>query len=111
MGNPLLWLLCMSLLKLPGGWHLCILPPQVFHFHLRLLRFDYIIPHVPAKSLYTADSLSLSCAPLPHSESDCDEAASIEERIIQDISQLPASKDYLKYHSQAQAYDILHMQL
>ena len=101
----------MSLLKLPGGWHLCNLPPQVFHFHLRLLRFDYIIRHVPAKSLYTADLLSLSCAPLPHSESDCDEAASIEEQIIQDISQLPASKNLLKCYSQTQADDILRMQL
>ena len=73
------------------------------------MRFDYIVCHVPGKSLYAADTLS--CAPLPHSESDCEEAASIEEQVIEDISQLPASKDYLKRYSQAQADDALCMQL
>ena len=81
------------------------LPPRVLRFHLRLMRFDYTVYHVPGKSLYTADTLSR--APLPHSESDCEEAASIEEQIIEEISQLPASKDYLKRYSQAQADDAL----
>ena len=73
------------------------------------MRFDYTVYHVPGKSLYTADTLSH--APLPHSESDCGEAASIEEQIIEDISQLPANKDYLKCYSQAQADDALCTQL
>ena len=32
------------------------LPPRVVRFRLRLMRFDYIIKHVPGKSLHTADT-------------------------------------------------------
>ena len=93
------------LVPLLNSKNLDTLPPRVLRFHLRLMRFDYTVYHVPGKSLYTADTLSR--APLPHSESNCEEAASIEEQIIEEISQLPASKDYLKRYSQAQADDIL----
>ena len=37
--------------------HLHKLPPRVLRFRLRLMRFDYVIEHVPGKSLHTADAL------------------------------------------------------
>ena len=85
------------------------LPPRILRFRLRLMRFDYTVSHVPGKSLYTADTLSR--APLPHSERDYNNAASIEEQVLQVISQLPASKDYLQLYRQAQASDALCTQL
>ena len=39
------------------------LPPRVLRFRLRLARYDYVVHHVPGKSLYSADALSR--APLP----------------------------------------------
>ena len=60
------------------------------------MRFGYTVHHVSGKSLYTADTLS--CAPLPHSERDCNNAAFIEEQVLQVISYLPASKDYLQLY-------------
>ena len=36
--------------------HLDKLPPRVLRF-LRLMRFDYVIKHVPGKSLHSADAL------------------------------------------------------
>jgi len=85
------------------------LPPSVLRFRLRLMDFNYAMRHVPGKSLYTVDMLS--CAPLPHSESDCHNVASTEEQVLEVISQLPASKDSLKLYSQAQASDTLCTQL
>ena len=85
------------------------LPPRILRFRLRLMRFDYTVSHVPGKSLYTADTLSR--APLPHSERDYNNAASVEEQVLQVISQLPASKDYLQLYRQAQASDALCTQL
>lgn len=32
--------------------------PQIFRFHLRLAKYDYIAQHVPGKLLYVADVLS-----------------------------------------------------
>ena len=60
------------------------------------MRFDYTVRHVPGKSLYTADTLSQ--APLPHSEGDYHNAASIEEQVLEVISQLLASKDVIAKH-------------
>ena len=37
--------------------HLDKLPPRVLRFCLQLMRFDYVIKHVPGKSLHTADAL------------------------------------------------------
>ena len=36
------------------------LPIRVQRFHLRMIRFDYIITHVPGKQLQIADALSRS---------------------------------------------------
>ena len=38
------------------------LPPRIQRMRMRLMRFSYIINHVPGKELYTADTLS--CAPV-----------------------------------------------
>jgi len=65
------------------------LPPRVLRFHLRLMRFDYVIKHVPGKSLHTADALSR--APLKHTM-DSDEQAQVEEiefHVSEVISALP----------------------
>ena len=34
------------------------LPARALRFHMRLMRFDYVIKHVQGKSLLTADALS-----------------------------------------------------
>ena len=81
------------------------LPPCILRFHLRLMRFDYTVCHVPGKSLYTADTLSR--APLPHSARDCCNADFIEEQVLEVISQLPASKEYLQLYKQTQAKDAI----
>ena len=73
------------------------------------MRFDYTVFHVSGKSLHTAGALSR--APLPHSENDFHNAASVEEQVLEIISQLPASKDYLKLYSQTQASDPVCCQL
>ena len=57
--------------------HLDSLPPRVVRFRLRLMRFDYIIKHVPGKSLHTADTLSR--APLKIT-ADSDELLEIRTR-------------------------------
>ena len=46
------------LLPLLSSKNLEDLPIRVQHLHLRLMRFDYIIVHIPGKSLCTADALS-----------------------------------------------------
>ena len=85
------------------------LPPRILCFRLRLMRFDYVVHHVPGKSLYTADTLSR--APLSHSKSDCHSAGFIEEHVIAVVSHLPASKDYLQLYKQTQASDPVCSQL
>ena len=56
--------------------HLDKLPPRVLRFLLRLMRFDYIIKHIPGKSLHTADGLSQ--APLEYTV-DSDKLMEIQE--------------------------------
>ena len=46
------------LVPLQSHQHLDKLPPRVLRFHLRLTRFDYVIKHVPGKSLHTVTSPS-----------------------------------------------------
>ena len=38
------------------------LPPHIVCFHLRFVKFDYTVYHVPGKQLFTADALSSSCS-------------------------------------------------
>ena len=71
------------------------------------MRFDYVIKHVPGKSLHTADALSR--APLKHTM-DSDEQAQVEEiefHVSEVISALPVSSTRLTAFSQAQAEDSL----
>ena len=56
--------------------HLDKLPARVLRFCLQLMRFDYIIKHVPGKSLHTADALSQ--APLEYTV-DSDKLMEIQE--------------------------------
>jgi len=46
------------LVPLLGKKSLDSLPPQELRFHLRLMRFECTITHVPGKELYTPDTLS-----------------------------------------------------
>ena len=81
------------------------LPPRVVRFRLRLMRFDYIIKHVPGKSLHTADTLSR--APLKHPV-DCNEQLEIQDveyHIATVIATLPVSRTKLNTIAQAQATD------
>ena len=81
------------------------LPPRVVRFRLRLMRFDYIIKHVPGKSLHTADTLSR--APLKHPV-DCNEQLEIQDveyHIATFIATLPISRTKLNTITQAQATD------
>ena len=64
------------LVPLLSHQHLDKLPPRVLRFRLRLMRFDYVIKHVPGKSLHTADTLSR--APLEYTV-DSDELMEIQE--------------------------------
>ena len=57
------------LVPLLNSKYLDSLPPRILRFHLRLMRFDYTISHVPEKLLYTADTLYH--APTGTSDSDC----------------------------------------
>ena len=85
--------------------HLDSLPPRVVRFRLRLMRFDYIIKHVPGKSLHTADTLSR--APLKVT-ADSDELLEIQEvefYISTVISTLPVSDTRLSTIAEAQAND------
>ena len=85
--------------------HLDKLPPRVLRFCLRLMRFDYVIKHVPGKSLHTADALWQ--APLEYTV-DSDELMEIEEiecHIPTVVDTLPVSSTRLTAITQAQADD------
>ena len=69
------------------------------------MRFDYVIKHVPGKSLHTADALSQ--APLAHTV-DSDESMEIQEiecHISTVVDTLPVSSIRLTAITQAQAND------
>ena len=69
------------------------------------MRFDYIIKHVPDKSLHTTDTLSR--APLKH-PADCNEQLEIQDveyHIETVIATLPVSRTKLNTIAQAQATD------
>ena len=85
--------------------HLDILPPRVIRFRLRPMRFDYVIKHVPDKSLHTADVLSQ--APLEYTV-DSDELMEIQEiecHISTVVDTLPVSSTRLTAITQDQAND------
>ena len=93
------------LVPLLSHQHLDKLPPRVQRFLLLLMRFDYIIKHVPGKSLHTADALSQ--APLEYTV-DSDELMKIQEiecHIPTVVDTLPVSSKRLTAITQAQAND------
>ena len=69
--------------------HLDSLPPRVLCFHLRLMRFDFIIIHVPGKSLHIVDALSR--APLKSMVDHTSDVEDIELYITAVVSAIPAS--------------------
>lgn len=83
------------LVSLLGGKALDDLPPRIQRFRMRLLRYDYIVKHVPGKSLWTADTLSR--APLRSKQTHTDTNLLENTNIYVDsvISNLPVSGDYL----------------
>ena len=93
------------LVPLLSHQHLDKLPPRVLRFRLQLMRFDYVIKHVPGKSLHTADALSR--APLEYTV-DSDELMEIQEiecHISTVVDTLPVSSTRLTAIIQAQAND------
>ena len=89
------------LVPILGSKSLDTLPPQVLHFCICLMRFQYSINYVPGKTLYMADTLSR--APLDVSAT---EMTSDTERFIQSvIVALPATKDNLDSYCIAQRED------
>ena len=82
-----------------------MLPPRVLRFRLRLMQFQYVIQHVPGKTLYTADTLSR--APLKEIP-DTNNSTFLQEieQFVQEITAaFPASPDRLDSYSKAQAED------
>ena len=73
--------------------HLDNLPPRILRFHLRLMRFDYQIVHVPGKYLYTADTLSRAPLPTDSNDESCKQQEEVEHFIQSVVSHLPASKE------------------
>ena len=93
------------LVPLLSHQHLDKLPPRVLQFHLRLMRFDYVIKHVPGKSLHTADTLSQ--APLEYTVDNDElmEKQEIECHISAVVNILSVSSTRLTAITQAQAND------
>ena len=75
-GRPTLEMDYKPVVPLLSHQHLDKLPPRVLRFCLRLMRFDYVIKHVPGKSLHTADALWQ--APFEYTV-DSDELMEIQE--------------------------------
>ena len=89
------------LVPILGRKSLDILPPRVLRFRLHLMQFQYVIQHVPGKTLYTADTLSR--APLeeiPDANSSTF-SQEIEQFVHQITAAFPASPDCLDSYSKA----------
>ena len=83
------------LVSLLGGKALDDLPPRIQRFRMRLMRYDYVVNHVPGKSLWTADTLSR--APLKATRAHTDTSLLEDTNIYVDsvISNIPVGGDYL----------------
>ncbi|KAJ8332638.1 hypothetical protein SKAU_G00424270 [Synaphobranchus kaupii] len=83
------------LVSLLGGQALDSLPPRIQRFRMRLMRYSYIITHVPGKTLTTADTLSR--APLKQGGATAGDGLMEETNIYVDsvMENLPASDAYL----------------
>ena len=72
-----------------------VLPVRVQRFHLRLMRFNFTVSHVPGKNLVVADTLSR--APVSSGVTDDEEfQQEVEAYINLTVQQLPASEHRLK---------------
>ncbi|KAJ8332694.1 hypothetical protein SKAU_G00424830 [Synaphobranchus kaupii] len=83
------------LVSLLGGQALDSLPPRIQRLRMRLMRYSYIITHVPGKTLTTADTLSR--APLKQGGATAGDGLMEETNIYVDsvMENLPASDAYL----------------
>ena len=79
------------------------LPPRILRFRLRMMKYDYLISHVPGKSLFTADTLSR--APVPGYHDSTSLHNEIEAFVAAIVSNLPATPDRLEGIRKAQAAD------
>ena len=87
--------------------HLDNLPPRVLRFRLRLMRFDYVIKHVPGKSLHTADALSQAALEYTVDSDKLMEIQEIECHISIVVNALPVSSTRLTAITQAQANNLV----
>ena len=107
------------LVSLLGGKALDDIHPRIKRFRMRLMRYSYILNHVPGKSLWTADTLSR--APLRAARANTDTSLLEDTNIYVDsvISNIPVSGDYLsslRDHLKADStcsppYGVLHRRL
>ncbi|KAJ8369268.1 hypothetical protein SKAU_G00092960 [Synaphobranchus kaupii] len=83
------------LVSLLGGQALDSLPPRIQRFRMRLMRYSYIITHVPGKTLTTADTLSR--APLKQGGATAGDGLMEETNsyVNSVMEKLPASDAYL----------------
>ena len=87
--------------------HLDSLPPRVVRFRLRLMRFDYIINHVPGKCLHTSDTLSRAPLKQPVDSDEQQEIQEVDYHISTVLSTLPVSSAKLNNIMQVLANDQL----
>ena len=97
--KPLVPLLCHQ--------HLDKLLPRVLRFLLQLMRFDYVIKHVPGKSLHIADALSQAPFEYTVESDELMEIQEIECQILTVVDTLPVSSTRLTAITQAQANDLV----
>ena len=79
------------------------LPPCVQRFRLRLARYDYIVEHVPAKYLYTADTLSRALVDESSDNSFQKEVVAFVDTVVEQVS---TTKQGLEGYRRAQERDL-----
>ena len=92
------------LVPLLGNKSLDALPPCVLRFRICLMRFQYSISHVPGKTFYIPDTLSMNTPDANGVEKDT-------EMFVQAVIIVPASTDYLENYRKAQSQDTVCSQL
>ena len=99
------------LVSLLGRKSLDDLPPRIIRFHLRLMRFNYSVFHVPGKHMYTADTLSQ--APLASQGDHKNRLLEQEVQAFVDVVMncLPATDTKLGEISSAQQEDEICMEI
>ena len=85
--------------------HLDSLPPQVLRFCLRLMRFDYVILHVPGKCLHSTNTLSRAPLKSTAYHNDQEQAEDIKFHVRAVVTAIPASSACVETYCLAQAED------